>query len=173
MRTFSTLVLALVLAFATAGCTANKVGVVNPARLFQDSASGKAGFEHLKQLEAAMQQQLVTAQGVLEKAPGDEALRTSYQQVFVGYQQLVNTEQQKVVEGLNAQIQEALESYRKQKGLAVILNSESALVYAPTADVTQEILSRLDAAPLSFSPVTLEPLPPYEPKAVAPRSKRK
>lgn len=165
MRSFTTLALALVLALASMGCTSAKIGVVTPARLFQESASGKAGFEHLKQLESTMQQQLVTAQGVLEKAPGDEQLRARYQQVFAGYQQVVSVEQQKVVEGLNAQIQEVLEAYRKQKGLTVILNSESALVYAPATDVTQEILTRLDAQPLDFKPVALQPLPTPDPKA--------
>ena len=73
MRTISAIALCLMLVFATTGCAASKIAVVDPARLFQESEPGKAGIEHLKQLEAAMQEQLKTAQGMIEKAPNDEA----------------------------------------------------------------------------------------------------
>lgn len=72
MRTISAIALCLMLVFATTGCAASKIAVVDPARLFQESEPGKAGIEHLKQLEAAMQEQLKTAQGMIEKAPNDE-----------------------------------------------------------------------------------------------------
>ena len=71
MRTISAIALCLMLVFATTGCAASKIAVVDPARLFQESEPGKAGIEHLKQLEAAMQEQLKTAQGMIEKAPND------------------------------------------------------------------------------------------------------
>ena len=56
MRTISAIALCLMLVFATTGCAASKIAVVDPARLFQESEPGKAGIEHLKQLEAAMQE---------------------------------------------------------------------------------------------------------------------
>ncbi|MEG2005516.1 MAG: OmpH family outer membrane protein, partial [Bilophila sp.] len=71
MRIFSALALTLILAFSVAGCTGSKVAVVDPARLFQESTPGKAGIEHLKQIETAMQAQLEVAQGLIEKAPND------------------------------------------------------------------------------------------------------
>lgn len=64
MRTISAIALCLMLVFATTGCAASKIAVVDPARLFQESEPGKAGIEHLKQLEAAMQEQLKTAQEI-------------------------------------------------------------------------------------------------------------
>lgn len=172
MRTISTFVLTLLLASGLMGCVGGKVGVVNPARLFQDSDSGKAGIEHLKLMETAMQEQLVTAQGVIEKSPGDEALRARFQQVFMGYQQVVGAEQQKVVEGINEQIQATLEAYRKQKGMTVILNGESVLTYAPEADVTDAIITEMNGKPLSFAPVKLEPLDVQPTPKAAPKSKK-
>ena len=68
MRTISAIALCLMLVFATTGCAASKIAVVDPARLFQESEPGKAGIEHLKQLEAAMQEQLKTAQGMIDDA---------------------------------------------------------------------------------------------------------
>ena len=111
MRTISAIALCLMLVFATTGCAASKIAVVDPARLFQESEPGKAGIEHLKQLEAAMQEQLKTAQGMIEKAPNDEALRARFQKTFVGYQQIVNAEQQKVVQQINGLMQKTLEDF--------------------------------------------------------------
>ena len=74
MRTISAIALCLMLVFATTGCAASKIAVVDPARLFQESEPGKAGIEHLKQLEAAMQEQLKTAQGRSPPRPFPEDL---------------------------------------------------------------------------------------------------
>lgn len=158
MRIFR--ILAVVMALTgLMGCVASSnVAVVNPTRLFQDSESGKAGIEHLKGMEAAMQEQLVTAQGALEQSPNDEGLRARFQQIFVGYQQLVSTEQQKVVEGVNSQIQKVLDAYRAQKRMVVIMNSESVLTYAPNADVTNDIIAEMNKTPVAFTPVSLPPL---------------
>ena len=107
-------------------CAASKIAVVDPARLFQESEPGKAGIEHLKQLEAAMQEQLKTAQGMIEKAPNDEALRARFQKTFVGYQQIVNAEQQKVVQQINGLMQKTLEDFRTKNGYSVIMNAEGS-----------------------------------------------
>ena len=145
MRTISAIALCLMLVFATTGCAASKIAVVDPARLFQESEPGKAGIEHLKQLEAAMQEQLKTAQGMIEKAPNDEALRARFQKTFVGYQQIVNAEQQKVVQQINGLMQKTLEDFRTRKRLAsVIMNAESLLAFDPKSDVTKEVIAEMD-----------------------------
>ena len=141
MRTISAIALCLMLVFATTGCAASKIAVVDPARLFQESEPGKAGIEHLKQLEAAMQEQLKTAQGMIEKAPNDEALRTRFQKTFVGYQQIVNAEQQKVVQQINGLMQKTLEDFRTKNGYSVIMNAEGLLAFDPKSDVTKEVIA--------------------------------
>lgn len=158
MRSFSGAVLLTVLVCALTACTGAKVGVVNPSRLFQDSESGKAGIAHLKKIETDMQAQLTTAQELLKKSPDDEALRSRFQQVFAGYQQLISAEQQKVVESINNQIQAALERCRARKKMTAILNGESALAYAPEADVTDAVLAEMNSEPLRFAPIELEEL---------------
>lgn len=174
MRRISALALSFVLVFAVAGCTANKIAVVNPARLFQESDSGKAGFEHLKQLEASMQAQVQVAQSMLEKSPNDEALRTRFQKTFSGYQQLVNGEQQKVVTKINDLMQKSLDTYRTQKGYTVIVNSDGLLSYDPKADVTSEVIAEMNRTPVTFEPVKVEEIAPAKadskdaPKAEAP-----
>jgi len=160
MRKLGALILALTLSIAVSGCTAgsNNIALVNPSRLFQDSASGKAGIEHLKKMEAAMQEQLQTAQKLIEKRPGDENLRVRVQQEFAGYQQLVNTEQQKVVENINNQIKASLETVRNQKKLNAIFSSETALSFDAKIDVTNDVLAEMNRTPLSFPPAVITPI---------------
>ena len=158
MRTISAIALCLMLVFATTGCAASKIAVVDPARLFQESEPGKAGIEHLKQLEAAMQEQLKTAQGMIEKAPNDEALRARFQKTFVGYQQIVNAEQQKVVQQINGLMQKTLEDFRTKNGYSVIMNAEGLLAFDPKSDVTKDVIAEMDKTKVTFAPVKLEPI---------------
>ena len=151
MRTISAIALCLMLVFATTGCAASKIAVVDPARLFQESEPGKAGIEHLKQLEAAMQEQLKTAQGMIEKAPNDEALRARFQKTFVGYQQ-------KVVQQINGLMQKTLEDFRTKNGYSVIMNAEGLLAFDPKSDVTKDVIAEMDKTKVTFAPVKLEPI---------------
>lgn len=160
MRIFSALALALCCSLALAGCVSNSVAVVDPSRLFQDSGPGKAGFEHLSRIEAAMQAQLEIARKLMEKSPNDEALRERFQKIFLGYQQLVGAEQQKVVERINDVMQKALDDCRARKGYAVILSSEGLLSHDPKVDVTNEVLAEMNRVEVKFDPVKLEELAP-------------
>lgn len=156
MRKLSMLALAAVLVVSLAGCkNEGGVAVVDAARLYQESASGKAGIEHLQKLEAALQARLMNAQEQMEKSPKDEALRGQFQAEFAGFQQLVQGEQQKVVEGIQKQMMDALEKARKKGDYAAVLASESVLASAPKADITDAVLKAMDAAPLTFADVEL------------------
>ena len=172
MRTISAIALSLVLLFSVTACAANKIAVVDPARLFQESEPGKAGIDHLKQLEAAMQEQLKVAQGMIEKAPNDEALRARFQKTFVGYQQLVNAEQQKVVQQINGLMQKTLEAYRTKNGYSVIMNTEGLLAFDPKADVTKDVIAEMNQNKVTFEPVKLAPLTAEAPKE-APKADEK
>ncbi len=167
MRIFSALALTLCCSLALAGCVSNSVAVVDPSRLFQDSGPGKAGFEHLSRIESAMQAQLEIARKLMEKSPNDEALRERFQKIFLGYQQIVGAEQQKVVERINEVMQKALDDCRARKGYTVILSTEGLLSHDPKADVTNEVLAEMNRVEVTFEPVTLEELSPSGEKAPA------
>lgn len=168
MRKFSALALAAVLVVSLAGCKSEGgVAVVDAARLYQESASGKAGIEHLQKLEATMQERLMKAQEELEKAPKDDALRAKFQAEFMGYQQLVQAEQQKVVETIHNQMKDALEKARKKGGYGAVLASESVLASDPKVDITDAVLKNMDGAPLTFQPVELKAPEMKKPEAKA------
>ena len=145
MRTISAIALCLMLVFATTGCAASKIAVVDPARLFQESEPGKAGIEHLKQLEAAMQEQLKTAQAMIEKAANDQALRARFQKTFV-------------VQQINGLMQKTLEDFRTKNGYSVIMNAEGLLAFDPKSDVTKDVIAEMDKTKVTFAPVKLEPI---------------
>lgn len=69
---------------------------------------------------------------MIEKAPNDEALRARFQKTFVGYQQIVNAEQQKVVQQINGLMQKTLEDFRTKNGYSVIMNAEGLLAFDPS-----------------------------------------
>lgn len=160
MRRLGALAVTIMFFFSLTGCTSTRVAVVTPARLFQESESGKAGMEHLKQIETTIQEQLEVAQGLIAKAPDDEALRARFQKVFLGYQQVINAEQQKVVESINKLMQSSLDKYRVQKGYAVIMSADGLLSYDPKIDVTNEILAEMNRNKVAFEPVKLEEFAP-------------
>lgn len=159
MRIFTTLALSFLVLVSLGGCVSTeKIAVVDPARLFEESDAGKAGTEHIKQMEAAMRTQVQDAQTLLEKSPNDEALRARFQKTFMGYQQLFNAEQQKVVTRLNEVIQKTLDEYRTQKGYTVIMNSGGLLPFDPATDVTAEVITAMNKTSITFEPVKLESL---------------
>lgn len=167
MRKFSALAVAAVLVMSLAGCKSEGgVAVVDAARLYQESASGKAGIAHLQKLEASLQERLMKAQEQMEKSPKDEALRTQFQAEFTGYQQMVQAEQQKVVEGIQSQMMDALEKARKKGDFGAVLASETVLASAPKADITDAVLKTMDAAPLTFAAVELKAQTAEKPAAV-------
>jgi len=155
----TTLILSLcMLVLSMVGCTSAKVGVVQPERLFQDSASGQAGIEHLRQIEKGLQEQLAIAQKYIEKDPKNESLRAYLQTVFQGYQQAVAAEQQSVMESVNTQMETALTTLREEDGYAVLLNAEITLSTAQDADVTEAVLAEMNANPLTFERFVIEKL---------------
>lgn len=153
------------LIFFSGCCVTSKIGVIDPIRLFQESEPGKIGMNHLKTIEDAMQSQIDLAQGILEKFPKNENIRVRFQNIFMEYQQKLNTEQQKVVEVMNSLIQKTLDEYRVKNGYNVIITKDSLLSYDSSSDITNDIINILNHTPLTFEPVVLDR---FDPDAMAP-----
>ena len=160
MRTtlfFSMLLMGLLLV----GCnqsepTGPSIGVVDTARVFRDSEPGKAGVKFLEGLHEKMQAEPNSIQENLQKKPEDEALQQKLQATYMSFQQRMSTEQQNVITLLNDATQRAMDAYRNQKKLDVILGSESALSYAKNVDVTTDIIAELNKQKVDFKPVQAE-----------------
>ena len=167
MRTKFLLPMMLLAGVLVTGCIqseapAPKVGVVDTARVFRDSEPGKAGVKFLEGLHETMQSELNAIQEDMQKKPGDAAVQQRLQETYMAFQQRMGAEQQNVISLLNDATQRAMDTYRSQKNLDVLLGSEAALSYNKSVDVTNDVIVELNKQKVEFKPVQ-----PEEPKAEA------
>ena len=134
-----------------AACTQPKssIGVVNTAKIYQESEAGKAGVKHLEALHEEMQNEINKMQAELQKNPSDDVKR-QFQQLYTDYEQRMGAEQQQVITVLNESLQKVLDAYREKSGLDVIVANEGVLSSSPKADVTSEIVAELNKQTVTF-----------------------
>lgn len=156
MKKLALSALVLLALVVLAGCNGTgksepKVAVVDAAKVFQESAPGKAGLAYLETVSAAAQEEFKS----LQTEAGDDKSQESMmkmQRALGQIQQRMNAEQQMVIGKLNSAFQDALAAYRAEKKLDVIIASEQALSFGPEADVTKDIIAAMDKMTLSFEP---------------------
>ena len=80
-------------------------------------------------------------------------------------QQRMQVEQQNVVNLLYDTIQRVINTYRTEKGYAIIISTEAAAAYDSKSDVTNEVLDLVNKQKLEFKPMS--PEAPAAPEAAA------
>lgn len=160
-----------------AGCNANKVAVINSARIYQESSAGKAGLAYLESVEQQVRAKAEAAQKVAENMPNNEALPLSLQQFFASCQEAMNSAQQEAVTSVQDLIKKSIDNYRTQKDITIIMQSEAAVSVAPTADITEGVIAEMNKASISFKPVNIAdfvaPAAPAAPAKAAPAKAKK
>jgi outer membrane protein len=139
-----------------ADSSAPAVAVVDSARVFKESAPGKAGIKHLESLHESMQAELNARQQELQAKPNDETLQQKLQEKYMVYQQRISAEQQQVINTLNEAIQKALDACRVQLKLALIVGTDVVLSFGPAADITGAVISEVNKATVEFKPIEPE-----------------
>ncbi len=129
------------------------VGVLDTARVFRDSALGKAGVKYLQDVQTELQAELDAAQKQLQEKPNDEALQAKVQEIFMNAQQRHNAENQQVITLVNDALLRTVNAYRVQKKLLLVVGSEAALSYDASVDVTADVIAALDKEKVEFKPV--------------------
>ena len=104
------------------------VGVLDTARVFRDSALGKAGVKYLQDVQTELQAELDAAQKQLQEKPNDEALQAKVQEIFMNAQQRHNAENQQVITLVNDALLRTVNAYRVQKKLL----GDAELLVPPT-----------------------------------------
>ena len=87
MKSYAIKLVVLVAAVLMLGaCTQPKssIGVVNTAKIYQESEAGKAGVKHLEALHEEMQNEINKMQAELQKNPSDDVKR-QFQQLYTDY----------------------------------------------------------------------------------------
>lgn len=153
-----------------AGCnqaesSAPSVAVVDTARVFRDSDAGKAGVKFLEGMHEKMQAELNGIQESLAKNPNDQAAQQKLQETYMDFQQRMGAEQQNVLTQLNDVAQRAMDNYRTQNKLQVILGSEAALSFDKAVDVTTGVIAEMNKQKVEFKATQPEAAKPAAPEA--------
>ena len=148
-----------------------KMAVVDMARVMRDSELGKAGVKFLESLQGDMQTKLNDIQQRLEANPKDAEAQKELQAVYMSAQQRMQVEQQNVVNLLYDAIQRVINTYRTEKGYAVIISTEAVAAFDSKSDVTNEVLELVNKQKLDFKSVKpeAEKAPEAAPKAETPK----
>ena len=144
---------------------APQFGVVQIAKLYQDSRIGKAGFERLGELESKAQGVLKEALASLEKARSEqneeEAARIEgrLQEHVAFMQEVIRRDQEHVGNVIQTVLKNVFDKYSQDHGLFGIFSAENMLSSSPEADVTDQIMAMIDKVDPAFGDLPSFDLP--------------
>jgi Skp family chaperone for outer membrane proteins len=144
---------------------APQFGVVQIAKLYQDSRIGKAGFERLGELESKAQGALKNSLASLEKARSEqneeEAARIEgrLQEHVAFMQEVIRRDQEHVGNVIQTVLKNVFDKYSQEHGLFGIFSAENMLSSSPEADVTDEIMAMIDKVEPAFGDLPSFDLP--------------
>lgn len=153
-------ILALVMAvfvLALVGCNEEKVdpgtkiAVVDPGKAIMECDSGKAGMEYLQKLGADMEAYLKPMQEASQADPSQE--NTGKFHTAVNDMQIrMGAEQQRIVGMLQENYDAALDAYRSENGVGLILVKEGVQSYDPALEITDAIIAALNTKKVDIEP---------------------
>ena len=140
---------------AKAAPSGTRIAVINTGKIFQDSKGGKAGAAHLDALGKELQAELVKLQAETQDGKNKQAME-KLQERLAQMQQRFEAEQQMVLNTLNAAYQKAVDQCRKEDGIDLVINEDTALSFSPNIDISQKVIARMDLTPVVYTPLAPE-----------------
>ena len=128
------------------------IGVVDEAAAFRDNKAATAAMAYLQEMGAPLQKKAEEAYNAMQADQSEENV-AAYQAAMGELQTIMNAEQQRIVAMMDAKFTEALDAYRVDRGLSVILSSEAVISFDAAVDVTADIVAAMDAVELDLTPV--------------------
>ena len=150
-----------------AGCEPQagvKIGVVDEAAAFKDNKAAAAAMNYLQELGAPLQKKAEAAYKAMQEEQTEETV-AAYKTAMGDLQNVMNGEQQRVVALIDAKFNQVLDTYRKDKGLTLILSKQSVIASADTVDITADIVNAMNQVELDLTPPAA---PEAAPEAVTP-----
>ena len=144
---------------------APQFGVVQIAKLYQDSRIGKAGFERLGELESKAQGVLKEALASLEKARSEQneeeaaRIESRLQEHVAFMQEVIRRDQEHVGNVIQTVLKNVFDKYSQDHGLFGIFSAENMLSSSPEADVTDQIMAMIDKVEPAFGDLPSFDLP--------------
>ena len=162
-----------------------KIGVVDPARLVEESPQGKAIQESLRgefsPRERTLQAQGQAVKAKQEKLQKDSATMTEDQRARAEkelrdsardfersrgeFQDDITARRNEELSRLQRTLVEEVRTYARAQGFDLILSAEAAISYATTIDVTPAILAALQARAGTAPSAPKPAAPPAKPQA--------
>ncbi|MUM77274.1 OmpH family outer membrane protein [Pseudodesulfovibrio sp. F-1] len=127
------------------------VGVVDEAAAFQNNKAATSAMTYLQELGTPLQQKAEAAYKAMQEDQSEENV-AAYKAAMGELQSVMNEEQQRVVALIDAKFNEVLETYRKDKGLTIILSRQSVIAVDNAVDITADISAAMDAIELDLTP---------------------
>ena len=131
-------------------------GVVQVAKLYQESQLGKQGIARVNQLEEKAMAVLGDLQSRMEKARADKneeevaRLEKELQNRVYFLQNVIKQDQEHVMNVLQTEMKKAFEKCQTEHGLFGLFSDELMPSYSPEVDMTDAVKAILDADPASF-----------------------
>ncbi|MDR1241916.1 MAG: OmpH family outer membrane protein [Deltaproteobacteria bacterium] len=156
-KIFLNIPLALLLLGTLAACDQNRrnVAVIDAEQIYQKSKVAAEGMKHLETLTGQVQNALMQMQEQLKAAPEDKELEQRLQTEIFALQGNLDKAQREVAERVNKRFDDAVEAYRKQQNLELVLPRQLVMAVRPEADITQKIIELMDAESADFSDIVL------------------
>lgn len=128
------------------GCNQESGGtaVVDLARVQQESQLVQRIQAHLGAMNQSLMAEAMQADQARKDAPGEETDK-AFNETMTRLQEKMYAEQERLGGFLGDELKRIMEEYRAEKGLDALLLKEAVASMDPSLDVTDEILSRLDA----------------------------
>ncbi|MCS2148709.1 hypothetical protein MUU51_10170 [Scandinavium sp. H17S15] len=149
------LALATTLAFGgLAGCdqknaSTPEIGVVDIGKVLKDSAIGKQEIEHGKQVQAVLIKANDEAKQGYAALSADEQKKASNADAQVLNHQWM-AEQKAARQASLAAIVKAVDTYRQEKKLALIVDNQNVISSDAKLDVTADIITRLEKTQVTY-----------------------
>ncbi len=131
----------------------NTIKVVDTARISRESKPGKDGMEFIGKLQAEIQEEVTALQAKLQADPENAEIQQEIQMYYGLVQQRMQAEVQNATSIMNDLVLRILDEYRTKNNLSVILNSENALSYDKSLDITTEIIEILNKQSVEYKSV--------------------
>jgi outer membrane protein len=144
---------------AAGGCAkqtgeAQKIGVVDVGRVFQESSAGKQGMAYLQSINEDFRKEFEKMQqGTDEQAADAQKM----QQSIAEFQAKIGQEQERIVTLLNEEFRMLLESFRQENNFTVLLSQETVLSATDGVNVTDRIIQEFDKLKIDLAPKVAPP----------------
>ena len=150
VKAVTALLLVLCALIAAAPARAGEVAVIDVARVIDASAPGKAGQKYVDNLKNALEGELKRFREKNAKVKdGQQKIARKQAELNGEYQREYNRVSALIMTALRNSVQDWLKS--NKKGVTAVIPANTALGYTKGADISKEILLKLNAVKIDFT----------------------